>query len=81
MNGKPRKTASGASQRVTGDIIRRFRNVRALWMAVMNDPRPADDMTSEFFFKVGELLEGKQLSDLSYYAIDRDRVLRHAEDS
>lgn len=82
MSGKARKSANGASLRVTGEVVRRLRDVRALWFAVMNDPdHSVADLSAEFYSKVGDVLSGLSLADLTYYGISRDRVLKHAEDA
>lgn len=82
MSGKGRKPANGASQRVTGEVVRRLRDIRALWFAVMNDPNHSvADLAPEFYYKVGELIEGKSLAGLTYHRISKNRVLEHAEDS
>ena len=81
MSGRARKGSNGTSQRVTAEMIQRLRDVQVLWLAVMNDPRPVADLAPEFYFKVGELMEGKRLADLTYHAISRDRVLSHAKDT
>lgn len=79
MSGKGRN-ASGISQKVIAEVVRRNHDIRALWLAVLNDPRPVADLSTEFYFKVGELMEGKPLASLTYSAISRDRVLKLAED-
>lgn len=79
---KKRGGASGASHKVTNEIVGRLKDIRALWFAVHNDPKHSiSDLSAEFYYKVGELLEGKSLSSLTYHNIDRNRVLQHAEDS
>jgi hypothetical protein len=73
--------AASATQKVTADIAGRLKNIRALWLAVYNDPdHTLAEVSVEFYDKVGELLEGKSLEQLTYYNINRERVLRHAED-
>lgn len=58
-----------------------MRDVRALWLAVHNDPkRSVADLSSEFYFAVGEIMEGRSLHDLPLRNIDRARVVAHAED-
>jgi hypothetical protein len=82
VSGKGRRTPNGASQRVTGEVVKRLRDIRALWFAVMNDPNhTVADLSAEFYYKVGELIEGKPLAALTYHGISKDRVLEHAEDS
>ncbi len=79
---KKRTTATGVSQKVSGEITGRLKDIRALWFGVHNDPNHSvEDLASEFYFKVGELLEGKSLRQLTYHSIDKDRVLEHVEDS
>lgn len=77
-----RKRASlGPSQKVSGEITGRLKDIRALWFGVHNDPNHSvEDLASEFYFKVGELLEGKPLQQLTFHSIDKDRVLEHVED-
>lgn len=80
----PRKRlpASGVSQKVSGEITVRLKDVRALWFGVHNDPNHSvADLAAEFYYKVGELLEGKPLQLLTYHSIDKDRVLEHVEDT
>lgn len=79
---KKRLPASGVSQKVSGEITGRLKDIRALWFGVHNDPnRSVADLAAEFYFKVGELLEGKTLKQLTFHSIDKDRVLEHVEDS
>lgn len=81
MNNKRGKT-SGVSQKVSGEITGRLKDIRALWFGVHNDPNHSvTDLAAEFYYKVGELLEGKPLRQLTYYSIDKNRVLEHVEDS
>lgn len=82
MSGRPRKGPSGASQRVTGEVIGRLKAIRALYFAVMNDPNHSvDDLSAEFYSKVGDVLSGMPLADLTYYRISKTRVLEHTEDA
>lgn len=74
--------APGASQKVASEITGRLRDIRALWFGVHNDPNHSvSQLAAEFYFKVGELLEGKSLTQLTYHGIDKERVLEHVEDS
>lgn len=75
------KTRTGISTKVTGDVIRRHAGVRALWLAVQNDPElSVQDAAVEFYYTVGELLEGKSLNDIELRKIDRRRVMQHIKD-
>src|SRR5882672_4973368 len=78
---RKRGSRSGISARVAHDMAARLRSVRALWFAVQNDPRGSvEDVASEFYFAVGELLEGRTLKAVTLRLIDRERVLAHAEE-
>jgi hypothetical protein len=72
---------SGVSTRVASDVVNRLRDIRAVWFAVHNDPDKAvADVAAEFYFIVGEILEGRPLSALSLRKINRDRVNTHTEE-
>jgi hypothetical protein len=78
---RKRGSRNGISARVAHDMASRLKNVRALWFTVQNDPRYSiEDVAAEFYFAVGELLEGKGLSAITLRSIDRLRVLAHAEE-
>lgn len=73
-----RSNKSGVSLKVTGDIVRRLSGIRALWLAIQNDPElSVQDGAVEFFYTVGALLEGKALSQIELRKLDRTRVLQH----
>lgn len=72
---------SGISNHVTSDVASRLRDISALWLAVHNDPKKTvADLAAEFYFAVGEVLEGRPLSALSLSNIDRERLKAHAEE-
>jgi len=72
---------TGVSDKVTGDVVRRFVDVRALWLAVHNDPNlTVEEVGVEFYYAIGELLEGKSIEGVAMYKIDRARVLRHVRE-
>lgn len=76
---RPQRT--GVAVKVTGEIIQRHANVRALWLAVQNDPvLSVQDAAVEFFHLVGDLFEGKRLDQLEYRRINKARVLQHARE-
>jgi hypothetical protein len=80
---RPRvKPRSGLATKVTGDVIRRHGGVRALWLAVQNDPElSVHDAAVEFYYAVGELLEGKTLEEIELRKIDRRRVVQHIKET
>lgn len=72
---------SGATTRAAADVAGRLRDIRALWFAVQNDPKySVTDLSAEFYFAVGEVLEGRAVRALNLRRIDRDRVAQHAEE-
>lgn len=76
-----RGSRSGVSARVANDVASRMRDIRAVWSAVHNDPhKTVEDLAGEFYFIVGDLLEGRPLRSLQFHKIDRERVLAHAEE-
>lgn len=78
---RKRNSRSGVSARVSHDMAARLGRVRALWFAVQNDPkRSVEDAAPEFYFAVGELLEGRSLKQLTLRVIDRERVIAHTEE-
>jgi hypothetical protein len=91
MNRK-KGSRSGVSARVANDVAARLRDIRAVWSAVHNDPHkgvqcPCNKpdcatkyLSDEFFFIIGDLLEGRPLKSLDFHKIDRARVLAHAEE-
>lgn len=80
-SGRRRGGRGGASTRVVADVAGRMRDIRALWFAVHNDPKfSVTDLSPEFYYAVGELLEGRTLHALNLRKIDRVRVAQHAEE-
>lgn len=78
---RKRGSRNGLSGRVAQDMAGRLARVRALWFAVQNDPKATvERVSTEFYFAVGELLEGKSLEALTLRTIDRDRVRAHTEE-
>lgn len=76
------KTRTGLATKVTGDVIKRHGGVRALWLAIQNDPEHSvQDTAVEFYYAVGELLEGKSLNEIELRKIDRRRVMQHIKES
>ncbi len=64
--------------KITSDIVGRFSAVRAVWLAVQNDPDLTVQAAAlEFYYAVGALLEGGTLEQIDFRKIDRRRVLQH----
>jgi hypothetical protein len=75
------KTArNGVSSRVANEMVARLAVIRALWFAVHNDPgRSIDDLAREFYFAVGEALEGRPLATIALTNINRARANSHSD--
>lgn len=73
---------TGVKDRTQGDIILRHKAIRDLWLCIQNDPElTVAEAATEFYYAVGELLEGKALAQLEFRTIDRKRALRHNKES
>lgn len=78
---KRRGGRNGVSTRVARQMATRLNQVRALWLAVQNDPKQSiEDVAAEFYFAVGEMLEGHTVRSVTLRKIDRERAIAHAED-
>lgn len=72
---------SGVSRRVVVDVASRLREIRALWCAVQNAPElQVAEVAAEFYFVVGELLDGRTLQTASLRLIDKAQVVAHLEE-
>ncbi len=86
MRGKKDATGgrSGVAIRVQGDIVRRLNDIRAVWLAVYNDPAHTQkEIGADFVDIVGELLEGKTFDQIEwskYHTISEERVRQHAKE-
>lgn len=81
MRGRRRGKRSGVSSRAVGDVAGRMRLVRALWFAVHNDPsHTVAELSVEFYFAVGQVIEGRGIDALELHQINRERVVQHARE-
>jgi len=72
---------NGLSLKVTGDIVHRLAGIRALWLAVYNDPDSSvQDVAVEFYHAVGQLLEGRSLTQMEFQKINKEHVLEHVQE-
>lgn len=69
------------------ELARRYVYVRALFLAVMNEPKlqvkdPEAPFYAgcEFYSAVGDILEGKSLKEIEFSLIPRDKVLALLKD-
>lgn len=66
---------------VANDVARRVIYVRALYLAVLNDPDVTlQEVAVEFYGAVGEILEGKAPRQIEFNKIRRERVLALLKD-
>lgn len=66
---------------MANEMVARLSVIRALWFAVHNDPtKSVDDLAREFYFAVGEALEGRPASAITLTKIDRARLMAHSEE-
>ena len=79
MKAGPNKQAAGEIvRRVTDDLVRQIHSIKALWLAVHNDPNHSiQDLAVEFYGAVRDLFEGKALDQIEFQNIDPKRVARH----
>ena len=57
----------------TDEMIKLF---RTLYLLTYNDPRPFQELSSEFFFVSGEILEGVSAKDLELHKLPKDKFIR-----
>jgi len=63
------------------DVVRRLKNIRDIWLAINNDPnQTVESCATEFFYTVGDLLEGKYVEQLYFHKINKDRVMRQIKE-
>lgn len=81
MRARRRGKRSGVSSRAVSDVASRTRLIRSLWFAVHNDPdHTVAGLSAEFYFAVGQVLEGRGLDALELHQINRERVRQHAKE-
>jgi hypothetical protein len=72
---------TGVAQRTADLVIQRHKAIRSVWLAIQNDPElNVADAAVEFYYAIGELLEGKAIQQIEFRKIDRKRVLQHHKD-
>lgn len=72
---------NGVANRVSEDVAIRLRDIRALWLAAHNDDNHTiAEQSAEFYYAVGDILEGRSVHSLDLQKIDRKRVLQHMEE-
>ena len=80
------RAAKEIVQKISNDLMRKVASVRALWLAVQNEPNKSyqdmerDGTFREFYGAVGELLEGKTLEEIELHKIDPKRVYPHIKE-
>lgn len=73
--GPGSRVAQDIVRSVSNEAVRKLATVRALWLAVQNEPgMSVKDLSAEFYYAVGRVLEGKSLHELELHHIDPKRV-------
>jgi len=62
-------------------LIEKLKDIRALHIGGYNSPVAIEKVSTEFFYAVGDVLEGVALEALELKHIDKAEVLREKEDS
>ena len=65
---------------VQKDLIDKLRLIRAIHITAYNMKLPVETMAVEFFYVLGDVLEGQKASDLNLKLISKDDVLRELDD-
>lgn len=72
---------SQRTAKATTDVVRRLTQIRAITLAVNNDPDlTADECGAEFFYAILDSLEGKSVAQLNLRKINPDKVLLYIKD-
>lgn len=61
-------------------LIDKLKMIRALHMVTYNSTMSVEQMAVEFYYAIGDILEGQRPSDLSLKTIDRDEFIREITD-
>ena len=83
----PRQSASDELARlqrqlhVQRDLIDKLRLIRALHITAYNSNKPISEMALEFFYVIGDVLEGQKPADLNLNIISKEEILRELDES
>ena len=68
------------SDESTGGLREKLQAIRALWLTAHNDTGELEPVATEFFFAIGELLEGAPPDTLKLKHITRGDFLKELRD-
>lgn len=61
-------------------LLSKLRAIRALHIVAYNSNTPVDKMAPEFFYAIGDILEGQKPTDLNLKTIDKQQLLEELHD-
>ena len=61
-------------------LIDKLKTIRALHMVTYNSTLSVEQMAVEFYYAVGDILEGQRPDELNLKVIDKDEFLREVVD-
>lgn len=61
-------------------LIEKLRSIRALHMVSYTGTAPVERVAVEFYYAIGDILEGQQPKELNLKVIDREEFLKEMHD-
>lgn len=61
-------------------LIEKLRMIRALHLVTYNSTLPVEKMAVEFYYAIGDILEGQKPEDLNLKTIDQSEFIREVTD-
>jgi hypothetical protein len=61
-------------------LIDKLKTIRALHMVTYNSTMTVEQMAVEFYYAIGDILEGQKPDDLNLKTIDKDEFMREVAD-
>jgi hypothetical protein len=66
--------------RAQGQLLHKLRMIRALHITAYNTPNPLEKTAIEFFYALGDILEGQPAEELKLNNIAKDEFLKEFHD-
>jgi hypothetical protein len=63
-----------------GHLLDKLKMIRALHMASYNSTVPVEKMAAEFFYAIGDILEGQKPEELKLNMINKEEFLKELKD-
>lgn len=61
-------------------LLSKLKMVRALHMTAYNSTVPVEQLSAEFFYAIGDILEGQKPEDLNLKVINKEEFLKELSD-